>query len=180
MVRPLTLILAGLLVWPTSVWADLDRLEDSALSDISAQGGIYLSGDISINADGGPIRNAYFGSCQNQAKRCGARVAVKTLDGGGWLVLDDIRGSFSFEGLTLRVRTIDSGFGGDGALFNRDVIEVGLPNTVRFDDVRYKIAVSSTARPTDPGFQQTNILAIEMQGDVRLEGNLLVFPAGNP
>ena len=75
---------------------------------------------------------------------------------------------------------VDSGFGGDGELFNRDVLELGLPNTVRFNDVQFKISSSSTARPTDPGFQQTDIFSVDMRGDVVMEGNLLVFPAGNP
>lgn len=160
--------------------AELAQLDDGALAGVSGQGGIYLSGDISINETGGPIQNSYFGTCEEVDKKCGARLAYRLKQDGGWFVLDDIRGSFSFEGLTLKVRHIDSGFGGDGALFNRDVVELGLPNVVRFSDVQFKLAASSTARPTDPGFQQTDILSIEMQGDVTLEGNLLVFPTGNP
>ncbi|MEP3562994.1 MAG: hypothetical protein ABJM19_00540 [Marinobacter sp.] len=78
------------------------------------------------------------------------------------------------------MRTIDSGFGGDGEQFNRDVIEVGLPDIVRYKDVRFDLATSSTARPTDPGFQQTTIFAAEMRDDVVMQGNLLVFPHGNP
>ncbi|CAN0593047.1 unnamed protein product, partial [Ectocarpus sp. 12 AP-2014] len=42
------------------------------------------------------------------------------------------------------------------------------------------IAASSTPRPTDPGFQQTDIFSVQMRGDVIMEGNLLVFPEGNP
>ncbi len=106
--------------------------------------------------------------------------AYRLKENGGWMVLDDIRGNFAFEGLTLRVRTVDSGFGGDGEQFNRDVLELGLPNTVRFNDVQFKISASSTARPTDPGFQQTDIFSVDMRGEVVMEGNLLVFPAGNP
>ena len=160
--------------------AELARLEDEALSDISGQGGIYLSGDISINEMGGPVENCYFGRCDDVDKKCGARFAYRLKENGGWMVLDDIRGNFAFEGLTLRVRKVDSGFGGDGELFNRDVLELGLPNTVRFNDVQFKISSSSTARPTDPGFQQTDIFSVDMRGDVVMEGNLLVFPAGNP
>ena len=96
------------------------------------------------------------------------------------MVLDDIRGNFAFEGLTLRVRSINSGFGGDGELFDRDVLELGLPDVVRFNDVRFKIAASSTPRPTDPGFQQTDIFSVQIRGDVIMEGNLLVFPEGHP
>lgn len=160
--------------------AEMAKLDDGALASVSGQGDIYLSGDISINELGGPIQNNYFGSCSDATKKCGARLAYQLKENGGWMVLDDIRGKFSFEGLTLKMREINAGFGGDGELFNRDVLEIGLPNIVRFDSVQFKVATSSTARPTEPGFQQTDILAIEMQGDVMLEGNLLVFPMGNP
>lgn len=165
---------------PWQATAELKRLDDHALGDVSGQGGIYLSGDVSINELGGPIENSYFGGCDDKARKCGARFAYRLKENGGWMVLDDIRGNFAFEGLTLRVRTIDSGFGGDGELFKKDVLELGLPNTVRFNDVRFKIAASSTARPTDPGFRQTDIFSVGMQGEVVMEGNLLVFPAGNP
>ncbi|WP_296936862.1 hypothetical protein [uncultured Marinobacter sp.] len=161
-------------------FAELARLGDEALSGISGQGGIYLSGDISINEMGGPVENSYFGRCDDGDKKCGARFAYRLKENGGWMVLDDIRGNFAFEGLTLRVRKVDSGFGGDGEQFNRDVLELGLPNTVRFNDVQFKISASSTARPTDPGFQQTDIFSVDMRGEVVMEGNLLVFPAGNP
>ena len=160
--------------------AELDRLDDQDLAEVSGQGGIYLSGDISINEMGGPIENSYFGRCDNPDKKCGARLAYRLKADGGWMVLDEIRGNFAFEGLTLRVRSIDSGFGGDGELFNRDVMEIGLPDIVRYNDVRFKIAGSNMPRPTDPGFRQTDILAVEMKGEVIMEGNLLVFPSGNP
>lgn len=174
-------VLATLLLLAVNQAAgELDRLNDQDLSEVSGQGGIYLSGDISINELGGPIENSYFGRCDDPDKKCGARLAYRLKEGGGWMVLDDIQGNFAFEGLTLRVRSIDSGFGGDGEQFNGDVMEIGLPDTVRFNDVRFKIAGSNTPRPTDPGFQQTDIFAVEMQGEVIMEGNLLVFPTGNP
>ncbi|MDI9246617.1 hypothetical protein [Marinobacter sp. CHS3-4] len=170
--------LAAFIAAPVS--AELDRLSDEDLSDVSGQGGIYLSGDISINEEGGPIDNSYFGRCDDGSKKCGARFANQLKEGGGWMVLDEIRGNFAFEGLTLRVRSVDSGFGGDGEEFNGDVLEVGLPNVVRYNDVRFKIAASNQARPTAPGFQQTDIFSVQMQGDVIMEGNMLVFPTGNP
>ncbi len=179
-----TLFLVGLSVvqalFVCPAHAEMALLDDSALAAVSGQGGIYLSGDVSINELGGPVENSYFGRCDDPTKKCGARFAYRVKETGGWMVLDDIRGNFSFEGLTLRVRTIDSGFGGDGELFDRDVLELGLPDTVRFNDVRFKIAASSTARPTDPGFQQTDIFTVEMRGEVVMEGNLLVFPSANP
>ncbi|MDX5385428.1 MAG: hypothetical protein LPK24_02730 [Marinobacter sp.] len=174
----LSLSLMAVLTLPAR--AEMAPLEDEALSKVAGQGGIYLSGDISINEMGGPVENAYFGRCDETDKKCGARFAYRLKEDGGWMVLDEIRGLFAFEGLTLRVRKIDSGFGGDGELFDRDVIELGLPDTVRFTDVYFKVAASSTARPTDPGFIQTDIFAVQMQGDVIMQGNLLVFPDGNP
>jgi hypothetical protein len=170
----------GGLLFSLPLMAELERLDDQTMSDVSGQGGIYLSGDISINELGGPVENSYFGRCDDATKKCGARFAYRLKENGGWMVLDDIRGTFTFEGLTLRVRHIDSGFGGDGELFDRDVLELGLPDIVRYNDVRFKIAASNTPRPTDPGFQQTDIFSVEMRGDVIMQGNLLVFPQGNP
>jgi hypothetical protein len=165
---------------PGIVLAELDRLSDKDLAYVSGQGGIYLSGDISINEDGGPIDNSYFGGCDEADKKCGARFAYRLKEDGGWMVLDDIRGNFAFEGLTLRVRSVDSGFDGDGQEFDSDVLEIGLPNIVRFNDVRFKIAASNEARPTAPNFRQTDLFSVEMQGNVVMEGNMLVFPKGNP
>jgi hypothetical protein len=160
--------------------AQLSSLNDSALSGVSGQAGVYLSGQISINEHGGPIQNAYFGDCTNASQRCGARIAIQTKQNGGWFVLDNFKGSFSFQGLTLRVRNINSGFGGDGAQFNRDVLEIGLPDVIKVNQLQFTYATSSTARPTDTGFQQTDILTVKMNGDVTMQGNILVFPTGNP
>jgi len=179
-VQCLSCALPFLALLPSTAMAELSPLHDEALSEVSGQGGIYLSGDVSINEVGGPVENSYFGQCNEQTKKCGARVAYRLKEGGGWVVLDDLRGMFAFEGLTLRVRAIDSGFVGDGEQFNRDVVEIGLPDIMRYKDVRFDLATSSTARPTDPGFQQTTIFAAEMQGDVVMQGNLLIFPDGNP
>lgn len=165
---------------PSAGLAELARLSDAALADVSGQGGIYLSGDVSINESGGPMDNSYFGRCDDGDKKCGARFAYQLKEGGGWMVLDEIRGNFAFEGLTLRVRSVDSGFAGDGEQFDADVLEIGLPNIVRFNDVRFKIAASNQARPTAPNFQQTDIFSVQMQGDVVMEGKMLVFPKGNP
>ena len=76
----------------------------------------------------------------------------------------------------MKIRDIDSGFGGDGALFNREVLEIGLPGTIRFDDFQFTLAGSATERPSDPGFQQLDLYGVEMSGEATLKGNLLVFP----
>ncbi len=173
---------------PLAVSAQLSSISDEEMSDVSGQGGIYLSGEIAINEDGGPLKNAYWGDCSD-AKKCGARLSYQTRENGGWFVLDNIRGTFSFQGLTLRVRTIDSNsdFGGDQNDFlNRDVLEIGLPDFIKFEDVSFTYATSNRGRPTDASgaiygdFEQTDIYGVEISGDVNMQGNVLVFPTGNP
>ena len=182
------------LIYFPSVLA-LEPLAEDELKNILGQGGVYLTGDITINETGGPLNNTADSSnpaiwqqnCTTTStdKRCGARIAVNAGDGAnsGWLVLDNIRGRFSFEGMTLKTRTIDSndtGFGGDAALFDSDVLEIGLPNTIKYTNVSYTLANSNKARPTDVGFQQTDIFNVKIDGDITLQGNLLLFPTGNP
>lgn len=170
----------------------LEPLIEEEMKNVVGKGGVYLTGDITINETGGPLNKIADSSnpaiwkknctTSNTDKRCGARLAVNAGNGAnsGWLVLDNIRGRFSFEGITLRTRSIDSGFNGDGASFNRDVLEVGLPNTVKYTDVTFTLANSNAARPTDSGFKQTDILNVRVNGDVTMKGNLLLFPTGTP
>lgn len=176
----------------------LEPLGEEELQQVLGQGGVYLSGDITINETGGPLNDMTDSSnssvwqkdCTTASsdKRCGARIAVNAGDGAnsGWLVLDNIRGRFSFEGMTLKTRTINSGFDdagtgtSDGASFDGDVLEIGLPNTIKYTNVSYTLANSSQARPTDAGFNQTDIFNVKIDGDITLRGNLLLFPTGNP
>ena len=168
----------------------LEPLSHGEMENITGQGGVYLTGDLTINELGGPLNvdgpsdNGYNwqASCAQGTsdKRCGARIAVNTGTDGGWLVLDNIKGRFSFEGLTLRTREINSGFDGDGAAFNGDVFEIGLPNELDYEDASFTIANSNRARPTDSGFRQTDIMTIDINGTAKLQGNLLIFPTGAP
>lgn len=170
------LIVLSLLSLSSLVCADLRSIEDNELSEVTGQSGVYLTGDISINETGGPLSDSYFGLCSETNKSCGARIGLQTEQSGGWFVVDNLRGGISFEGLTMQIRDIDSGFGGDGALFNREVLEIGLPETVRFDEFQFTLAGSSTERPSDAGFKQLDIYGVEMSGEATLKGNLLVFP----
>lgn len=170
----------------------MEPLAEEELKEILGQGGVYLSGDITINETGGPLNDltdvsnpaVWQENCvvTSTNKRCGARIAVNAGGGSnsGWLVLDNIRGRFSFEGMTLKTRSINNGFSGDGVLFDNDVLEIGLPNTVSYSNVSYTLANSSDARPTDAGFNQTDIVSVKIDGDVSLRGNLLLFPTGYP
>lgn len=186
------LLMNKILLFSTLVIAlpasSMEPIAEDDLGAITAQGGVYLTGDITINDQGGPLNvdgpSQWQRNCTPSStdRRCGARLAVNSGDGAnrGWLVLDNIRGRFSFEGITLKTRRIDSGFNGDGASFNNDVLEVGLPNTVTYSDVTFTVANSNQARPTDAGFQQTDIFSARIDGDITLRGNLLLFPTGTP
>ncbi|WP_339491007.1 hypothetical protein [Pseudomonas sp. EL_65y_Pfl2_R95] len=188
------------LAFASPLCAELQALDDAALSQLNGQGGVYLSGELSINREGGvlwetPVSNNPSTWAVNErscsaagaaVSDCGLRVAVRAEATGGWYVLDNIKGVFSFEGLTLRTRTINSGFEGDGARFNQDVLEFGLPNEIVFKDANYSFGVANqggwrnnaltTAQGGDPSFQQTNIFSITIDGTTRVQGNVLVFP----
>jgi hypothetical protein len=160
--------------------AEMESMSDQDLSGVSGQyGGMSLSGDVTFNESGGPLKGEAVGFDCGEGERCGARIAAQLNQGGGWIVLDDLQGTFEFMGLTLATRLItgdDTGFGGDAGDFNREVIEIGLPETARFTDFSYTMATSSTARPGDSDFRQVDRLTVEMGGDMTLDGNALIFP----
>lgn len=163
-----------LLALSADLCADMSAIDDQHLSDVTGQSGVYLTGEVAINQNGGPLTDSYFGSCNDSV--CGGRISAQTEMGGGWFVIDNIRGTLAFEGLTLQIQNIASGFGGDGALFNRDVLEIGMPESLRMTNFQFTIATSNTSRPSDAGFNQVDMFSVEMSGEVTLEGNLLVFP----
>lgn len=199
MISKTWLALAALFALPA--YAEMQALDDAALSSMNGQGGVYLSGEFSINKDGGvlwstPASNnpstwtASQRSCATAGastpENCGMRVAIRSEADGGWYVLDNLKGVFSFEGLTLRTRTINSGFNGDGAAFNQDVLEFGLPNEVKFKDGSFAFGVAnqggwqnkslSVANGGNPSYQQTNIFSAKIDGTIRMQGNVLIFP----
>ena len=167
-------MLVLMLLGAMNVHADMAAIDDKDLSGVTGQSGVYLSGEMAINENGGPLTDSYFGSCNDSI--CGGRIAAQTQLGGGWFVIDNIRGSLAFEGLTMQLRNINSGFGGDGALFNRDVLEIGMPESLRLSGFQFTLATSNTSRPTEANFNQVDLFSVEMSGEVTLEGNLLVFP----
>lgn len=182
----------------------MEPIGEEELSEVSGQNGVYLSGDLTLNEVGGPLAStdsgnidpdgaggpltAVWGTCAEKeagtVQRCGARLAVKTNSTEGYFVLDEMRGKMSFEGLTLRAREIDGvndDFGGDEAAFDgKTVLEIGLPNEVRFEGFELTIANSSHERPTETNYNQQNIFGVEIDGAIEMQGNLLVFPVGNP
>lgn len=194
-------LLIALCMSPIGVNA-LEELADESLGEVTGQNGVYISGELNFNEDGGPLvvgdsgnvdpdaggpMTATWGSCAEKeagtVERCGARLAVELNDSGGWVAYDELQGSLSFEGLTLRSREITTAdnFGGDevGA-DGKTVLEVGLPSEIKFKDFSYNVATSNQGRPTDAGFNQQVRYGVDFNGTVNLKGNLLVFPTGTP
>lgn len=180
---------AYLLFVPTLAVSALEPLDADQLDAVYGQGGVYLTGEFSVNSRGGPLWSVNSGvldergmlkeqrNCGSSAspKDCGLRMAFKIEEGadGGWVVLDDVTGRFAFEGLTLRTRTVATPAG------NQDVLEVGLPGEVRTTDYRYTLAFSN-AGEWSPDIQQSNILTVRQNGVINLQGNLLLFPVEVP
>lgn len=194
-----------------SAQAELQPLADASLSEVNGQGGVYLSGEFTINKTDGPLWSTPLSpstgpinpgtwlagerSCHTlgstTTESCGMRLAIKAKEGTttGWVVLDNIKGVFSFEGLKLRTRLINSGFGlgtdSDGEDFNRDVLEFGLPSEVKFKGGSFAVAVANKgewrnnavgAAGRDSSYQQTNLFSAKIDGTIRMQGNVLVFP----
>ncbi len=192
LVRPLVLLLS---IVSTQIFA-LEPLSETELSDFSGQGGVYLSGDIALNDIGGPLalgdagnESGVWGTCLEKdggiVDRCGARISFKTNTTDAYVVLDELRGKMSFEGLTLKARELtladNAQFGGDVTDFldgsdGKTVLEVGLPNEVRFENLGFTVATSNTARPTDQGFNQKTVFSVDLNGSIKMHGNLLIFP----
>jgi len=88
------------LFFSASCFAEMSRINDSELSEVTGQSGVYLTGEISINENGGPIDgasgNSYFGDCSDSNKVCGARLSFQTQQNGGWFAIDNIKGSIAF------------------------------------------------------------------------------------
>jgi hypothetical protein len=204
------------LVFNSIAYAELVTLSENTMSDISGQGGVYLSGEFSINKNGGPLWTTTpddvldadapleafddfgvrkeFRNCGTDItpRECGLRLAVK-LNGNseGWYVLDDLSGGMSFEGLTLRTVNIKSAVDYDVwddntndfqiVALDEEVLQIGLPGKVTFNDFKFKYAVANNGEfgvPLADGtaFKQTEIFGVELNGAITLQGNLLLFP----
>ena len=119
---------------------------------------------------------------------CGLRIALKLNENSdGWFVLDDISGGFSFEGLTISTETLTVSF--DETTHSEqpiaggsvEVLQIGLPGTVSFNNFKFTYAVANNGEfgvPLDAStpYQQTDIVGVEIHGDLTLDGNLLLFP----
>ena len=190
--------------------AELVSMDESNLANISGQGGVYLSGEFSINKEGGPLwedgTRPYYqldgngepvvdnsispDQCNNGV--CGLRLAIKLNENSeGWYVIDDLSGGMSFEGLTLRTVNIKNAVDYDVwddntndfqiVALDEEVLQIGLPGKVTFNDFKFKYAVANNGEfgvPLADGtaFKQTEIFGVELDGAITLQGNLLLFP----
>lgn len=181
-------------------WAQLSALSEDDLRSHAGQGGMYLTGEFSVNRGGGalwstPANNDPLTWAADQRscapvglatpQSCGMRIAMRTQSTGGWYVMDNLKGTYSFEGLTVRTRLVNSGFGNDGATFNRDVLEIGLPSEIVVSDGAAGFAIANQeswrnnqngAPGADTTFRQTNLFSVAFSGTLRTQGNLLMYP----
>lgn len=162
-IRPLCL---ALLFIAGSAAAQMQPLQEEELQQISGQAGLSIAADLNFAAN--PAQTRCPGGC-------GTRVAIRPGNSAGVIVLDNIRGMFSFDGVTIDMERLDSGFDGDGAAFNSSVMRIGLAN-VRFGDFRATLGGSNSETGTpSAGFQQTNLLTFRANGEARLHGNLYIM-----
>lgn len=147
--------------------AELRPLAEEELQGVSGQAGLSISANLNFAAN--PAQTRCAGGC-------GMRVAFKPGNSAGFIVLDNIRGAFGFEGLSFDIVTLDSGYGGDGAAFSAPAMRLGLADA-HFDNARFTLAGANSATSSGAGFQQTDLLTYQTNGDVRLRGNLYIFAA---
>ncbi|MEK9713968.1 MAG: DUF6160 family protein [Thalassolituus sp.] len=226
-----TFIASSLLAVSLAANAELQALDDSNLAEFAGQGGVYLSGEFTINSgdnelplwndgtrpyyrnDNGVLvlDNSQNPDGSGQADQCdlgvcGMRFAIKLNENSeGWYVIDDLSGGMSFEGLTLRTERLTSAVNYDAwdnaagdfqtMAIDEEVVQIGLPGVVSFRDFKFKFAVANNGEfgvaPRDENgqvainpetnapydsFRQTDIFGVQLNGDIILQGNLLLFP----
>jgi len=149
------------------VLADLRPLEETELEAVNGQDGLNISASIRFNP------NPALTRCPGG---CGARVAIRPGQSAGVIAIDNIKGTFSFDGVTLDMVTIDSGFNGEGALFNQDALKLGLRES-QFSDVQFTLSGANQVSGSQTGLQQTDLLTYHTNGKVQLRGDLYIFPS---
>lgn len=158
---------AGVVLASASAQAQLLDLGDGELSEVNGQAGISMSSSLSLSPNTKDTR------CLGG---CGARLAIQPNKSTGWIVMDNFRGVFSFEGLTLDIVTINSGYDGDGAAFNNKALRLSLVDA-HTDNLQYTLAGANQPKP-GAGLQQTDLLTYKANGGGQLTGNLYIF--GSP
>ena len=156
-------LLAPLFLLAAAAHGEMRGLDDSEMADVSGQDGVSLS--VSLAANTADTR------CTGG---CGARLAIQPLNSTGYIVLDNIKGTFSFDGMSIDMVTINNGFNGDGALFNRQAMKIGLTNASA-TNLQFTLGGANQGKVSGSGLQQTNLLTYQATGAVKLTGNVYVF-----
>lgn len=158
------LLLAVLFAAAPLVHAEMQGLDDSEMSSVNGQNGVSLAVNFNLAANTADTR------CSGG---CGARLAIQPLNSTGYIVLDNFKGTFSFDGMTIDVVNINSGFNGDGALFNQQALKVGLTNASA-TNLQFSLGGANQAK-AGAGLQQSTLLTYQASGAVKLTGNIYVF-----
>ena len=186
MISPKWLTLLVLTV-PLLVQGELVSLDEEQLATVGGQGGVALSGSFSINpVDGPQWSKAANGSCTTGGTNsgavgtCGARFAIQFDEDTGYIILDDIQGAIAFGSQAGGNREMEIRAGSKTQTINgedvtKEVLSLGLSDVLKYDDFGFTLGASTQSLP-DAG-AQTNLLSINIDGEVRGQGNLLVFPA---
>ncbi|KRW59219.1 hypothetical protein AO726_10270 [Pseudomonas sp. TTU2014-080ASC] len=160
------IVLPALLLLAMPLRAEMQALAEEEMQAVSGQAGVSLS--VSLNIARNPSQTRCAGGC-------GARLAFKPGLSNGYIVLDNIQGRFSFDGVTLDIQRINSGYNGEGALFNKDVLKIGL-RSATFQNAQFTLAGANQAVP-GAGFDQHHLFTYQTNGNVRMQGNLYIFAA---
>jgi hypothetical protein len=156
--------------------AEMQAIDDNILAEVDAQNGLSLTGSFDLNTRGGPMwdynrdGNGDATTCNTNNGKCGARFAMQTKSGGGWLILDDVRGAVSFEGLEVSVKTNTTATSNGSS---KGVLELKLPSVLEYDNFNFTIASGGSASNNS---LQTNFISLQVNGPIAMEGKLLVFP----
>lgn len=157
-------LLALLLLAATPVQAEMRDLDDGEMASVNGQNGVSLAVNFNLAANAADTR------CSGG---CGARLAIQPMNSTGYVVLDNFKGTFSFDGMTIDVVNINSGYNGDGAAFNRQALKFGLTNASA-SNLQFSLGGANQAK-AGSGLQQSTLLTYQASGAVKLTGNVYVF-----
>lgn len=140
--------------------ADLLNLEDEELSDIAGQAGLSLDAAITLNPNENDTR------CPGG---CGLRLAFKPGQSAGYIVVDNVQGTYSFADVTVDVvqRT-------DANSEQQKVLRLGM-NDVQTSNSQFTLGVANQAIPGQ-NYRQSDMLNFKTTGTSSSSANIHLFP----
>ncbi|WP_281645257.1 hypothetical protein [Parendozoicomonas sp. Alg238-R29] len=167
--------------------AELEALDDDMLSGSTAQG-VTLSGNFSLNENGGPLWRAPDGNCSVSTNNgeCGTRIAIQEDEGSGWIILDIFQGSLAFGSyansdpmvLSIEERQIaDNPNTPENEARSLDVISADYEGRLEYENLSLKIASQPLNQGPEPNpASQRDLMSLNFNGYSTFTGNLLLFP----